>query len=419
MGLHKIDGIAGYVRYLQESPLETLLLFKELLIGVTSFFRDPAAWEHLQKESDPGAADGRAPRAECSGPGCLRARPGRKPTPWPSPSMRRWRKRSRPRASRSRSSPPTWTRTPSTGHAREPIRRVSRATSRRERLHRFFVQTDQGYRVRQEIRETVIFATQNIIMDPPFTKLDILSCRNLLIYLSPELQKKLLPLFHYSLNPGGILCLGSAETLGAAARSLCPDRRQGEALPSARASPQSEPVEFPSVVPRPRRRRSRIGLQARAPAPNLQVDGGPVSVAALLAGRRADQRPGRHPLRQWAHREIPGTGSRQGQLEHPCHGARTVATRAGQRFPEGAANGKRTPSGFTVELTTPIKPHRRCKSPVEPLHEPKELHGMVMVMFTDVVLAPAAKAPAAASRRNADATSHDGAGIAASARGAA
>ena len=60
----------------------------------------------------------------------------------------------------------------------------------------------------------MIFAPQNLIMDPPFTKLDLLSCRNLLIYLAPEMQKKLLPLFHYSLNPGGMLFLGSAETIG-------------------------------------------------------------------------------------------------------------------------------------------------------------------------------------------------------------
>ena len=71
-----------------------------------------------------------------------------------------------------------------------------------ERLRRFFIKEENGYRVGKEIREMVTFATQNVIMDPPFTKLDILICRNLLIYLTPELQKKLLPLFHYSLNPG-------------------------------------------------------------------------------------------------------------------------------------------------------------------------------------------------------------------------
>lgn len=72
-----------------------------------------------------------------------------------------------------------------------------------ERLQRFFTPEDRGgYRIAKEIREMVTLATQNLIMDPPFTKLDLLICRNVLIYLVPELQKKLLPLFHYSLNPG-------------------------------------------------------------------------------------------------------------------------------------------------------------------------------------------------------------------------
>ncbi|MGZ3238068.1 MAG: PAS domain-containing protein, partial [Burkholderiaceae bacterium] len=83
-----------------------------------------------------------------------------------------------------------------------------------ERLRRFFVEEDGFYRITKTIREMVIFAPQSIVMDPPFTKLDILSCRNLLIYLVPELQKKLIPLFHYALNSNGLLLLGSAETVG-------------------------------------------------------------------------------------------------------------------------------------------------------------------------------------------------------------
>jgi len=82
-----------------------------------------------------------------------------------------------------------------------------------DRLRRFFIKEGDGDRVCKEIREMLTFATQNLIMHPPFTKLDILICRNLLIYLAPELQKKLLPLFHYSLNRGGILFLGSAESV--------------------------------------------------------------------------------------------------------------------------------------------------------------------------------------------------------------
>jgi two-component system CheB/CheR fusion protein len=82
------------------------------------------------------------------------------------------------------------------------------------RLDRYFLREDGSYRVRKEIREMVIFAPQNVIKDPPFTKLDILSCRNLLIYLNADLQKKLLPIFHYALKPDGILFLGSSETVG-------------------------------------------------------------------------------------------------------------------------------------------------------------------------------------------------------------
>lgn len=83
-----------------------------------------------------------------------------------------------------------------------------------ERLQRFFVEEESGYRIKRDIREGVVFATQNIIKDAPFTRLDLLSCRNLLIYLESELQNKLFPLFHFSLNPGGVLFLGSAETIG-------------------------------------------------------------------------------------------------------------------------------------------------------------------------------------------------------------
>jgi two-component system CheB/CheR fusion protein len=93
-----------------------------------------------------------------------------------------------------------------------------RADVSESRLHRFFNKGEHGdYSVKKEIRETVILAPHNLVMDPPFTKLDFLTCRNLLIYLDGELQKKLIPLFHYSLNPGGILLLG-----------YCGDHRHGE-----------------------------------------------------------------------------------------------------------------------------------------------------------------------------------------------
>jgi two-component system CheB/CheR fusion protein len=83
-----------------------------------------------------------------------------------------------------------------------------------ERLERYFIREDSAYRIRKEIREMSIFAVQNVIKDPPFTKLDLISCRNLLIYLNADLQKRLLPIFHYALRPGGLLLLGPSETIG-------------------------------------------------------------------------------------------------------------------------------------------------------------------------------------------------------------
>ena len=194
-----------------------------------------------------------------------------------------------------------------------------------ERLRRFFAQEERGYRIRKEIRESVVFAPQNIVMDPPFTKLDILSCRNLLIYLSPELQKKLIPLFHYSLNPGGILFLGSAETVGThsplfgpldAKNRLYRRLRAPRALRPSSSRPRSPPRRpracpwtrsGPSSCAVRRRRTWRPWPTAHRPAPR--------------PGRDPDQRQGRHPLHQRAHGEVPRAGGRQGEPQRVRHGA--------------------------------------------------------------------------------------------------
>ena len=244
-----------------------------------------------------------------------------------------------PEASRSRSSPPTSTRTPSTGRAQGVYPANIAGDVSAERLRRFFVQEEHGYRVGKEIREMVVFAPQNVIMDPPFTKLDILSCRNLLIYLEPELQKKLLPLFHYSLNPGGILFLGSAETVGAVRRPLRPAGRQDAALPAARCRPGGRAGRVPRLVrpdlPAGRERCSRHG--SGCPSPTSRRSRTSCCSQRYSPGGRADERQGRHPLHQRADGQVPGAGGRQGQLEHLRHGPRGAARRAGQRLPEGAA----------------------------------------------------------------------------------
>jgi two-component system CheB/CheR fusion protein len=245
MGLHKIDKMSVYVRYLQENPQELNLLFKELLIGVTSFFRDPSAWEHLGGEAIPALLskkpEGQALRAWV--PGCS--------TGEEAYSLAILLKEAalviKPKS-------PFTMQVFATDLDRDAIDAARQgfypeniaACISPERLKRFFVKEEHGYRVHKEIREMVIFAPQDIIMDPPFTKLDMLSCRNVLIYLTPEVQKKLIPLFHYSLCPGGILFLGSAETIGSFTDLFAPLDAQSRLFRRKETALRAGLVEFPS-----------------------------------------------------------------------------------------------------------------------------------------------------------------------------
>jgi two-component system, chemotaxis family, CheB/CheR fusion protein len=213
MSIHQIDKIATYIRFLQENPQELGLLFKELLIGVTGFFRDSGAWEKLKTEVIPMLL---ADRAQSQ---VLRAWVIGCATGEEAYSLAIVFKEAVEKLEPARNIALQIFATDLDGDAIEKARtavfppNISADVSP-ERLSKFFIQIEHGYRVSKAIREMVIFAPQNLIMDPPFTRIDILSCRNLLIYLSPELQKGLLPLFHYSLNPHGILFLGKSETVG-------------------------------------------------------------------------------------------------------------------------------------------------------------------------------------------------------------
>lgn len=213
MGLHQIDSIAKYVRYLRENQQELDLLFKELLIGVTSFFRDPAVWEALKTDAIPELLAqypaGKALRAwvaACStGEEAYSLAIVFKEALAASPSPQPFKLQIFA----------TDLDQDAIDKARQGLYPASIAEDMSaERLSKFFSKEGNKYRISKEIREMVIFALHNVIMDPPFTKLDLLCCRNLLIYLSQELQKKLILLFHYTLANQGILMLGNAETTG-------------------------------------------------------------------------------------------------------------------------------------------------------------------------------------------------------------
>ena len=100
-----------------------------------------------------------------------------------------------------------------------------------ERLERFFVKQDNTYQVKKELREMCLFSVHSLIKDPPFSRLDLFSCRNVLIYLGPELQQKLMRLFHYALRPGGYLFLGPSETLSGQRDAVSHPRPEAPDLP--------------------------------------------------------------------------------------------------------------------------------------------------------------------------------------------
>jgi two-component system CheB/CheR fusion protein len=223
MQQQKIEETGIYARYLKENPDEVKLLFSDLLINVTSFFRDPEAFEILKRDILPALLTNK-----------------------PDPYVLR-----------------IWVEACSTGEEaysiaillREYIDEVNQrlkvaifatdvdghaiSVARAgiyplsisqdvlpDRLQRFFVKQESFYRVNKVIREMVVFAVHNVIKDPPFTKIDLLSCRNLLIYLEQDLQNRLLPIFHYALKPGGVLFLSPSESIGSHVELFTPINRK-------------------------------------------------------------------------------------------------------------------------------------------------------------------------------------------------
>jgi len=383
MGIHRLSKIANYVRYLQENPQELDILFKELLIGVTRFFRDPAAWRSLAKKALPkllaGRPAGSVLRAWIAG--CSTGEEAytlamvftealNQPKSFNNISLQIY----------------------ATDLDKDAIDKARQsffpeniaADVSPERLARFFVKEENGYRVNKQIRAMVVFAPQNLIMDPPFTKLDILCCRNLLIYLTPELQKKLFPLFHYSLNPGGVLFLGSAESIGGFANLFVPLALKERIFKRKESTIAGRQRDFPAVfVPNPAHSLDAT-LPARRPGPSLQTLAEHLvytrfAPPAVLVDEQGD---------------IVFFSGRTGQYLEPAAGKANWNVMAMAH------------EGLRYDLANALQKARREKEPVtvrdikvgvgeaarsvdfmvQPLDEPKELRGMALIVFSETVL---------------------------------
>jgi two-component system CheB/CheR fusion protein len=211
MGLNQIDSVGRYLCHLRDNPDEVDALFQDLLIGVTSFFRDPASFERLETEvlQPLLSSIGEESAVRVWVPGCSTGEEAY------SIAMILWENIGQlPRRMRIQVFATDIDRL-AIDTAREGVYPSNiEADVPPHRLRRHFTRTGDHWRVRKEIRDCLVFSVQDVLRDPPFSKLHLLSCRNLLIYLDTKAQKRLVPLFHYTLRPGGVLMLGSSETIG-------------------------------------------------------------------------------------------------------------------------------------------------------------------------------------------------------------
>ncbi|MBX9753634.1 MAG: PAS domain-containing protein [Pseudomonadaceae bacterium] len=213
MAVHQVDTIDNYVKYLQQAPGEVEALFRDLLIGVTNFFRDPEVFQHLESEIIPSLFANKTADSSIRvwSTGCSTGEEAYSL----AILLQEYREAFKPSYSVQVFATDIDSRAIAT--ARSGVYPASIAADISvERLQRFFTLEPDGssYRIHKNIRDMLIFSEQDLIKDPPFSKLDLISCRNLLIYFGVELQRKLIPLFHYALKPGGILLLGTSEGIG-------------------------------------------------------------------------------------------------------------------------------------------------------------------------------------------------------------
>lgn len=389
MGIHGLGTMAAYVEYLRGNPDEFDLLFKEMLIGVTSFFRDPAVWQDLKDALTPvlqtRSAEGRRFRAWVVGSSTgeeaytLAMVFKEAAAALPAPDSY---------ALQIFATDLSVDAIALARKARYPAQ-ITEVVSP-ERLARFFSAEGNGFRVSKEIREMVLFAQHDVILDPPFTRLDALCCRNLLIYFNVALQRRLVPLFHYCLRPGGILLLGKSETVGHAKAMFEPLGPKSRLYRRSDAAADAGRVDFPVN-------------RYRSARPPVQES----NVPQLINPPRSLQSLADHLLLQEfsppavlvnGQGDIVYISGRTGKYLEPAAGKANwnihVMARPAIRSQVAAALRQ------ALETRKPVELHglrieddaqRTLHVTVQPIQESNALQGMVMIIFRDVVSLPAGR----------------------------
>jgi two-component system CheB/CheR fusion protein len=376
MGLRHIERIADYARLLRSEPAEANALFEDLLINVTSFFRDPGAWQALEQQVIRPLVERKDARTELRAwvPGCATGEEAYSLAMVLIEAMQAARK-SRAVQIFASDVDRGALELARTGIYPETIA----ADLTPARLQRFFVPEGHTYRVTKELREAVTFAPQNLLTDPPFSRLDLISCRNVLMYLEPEAQRRVIPLLHFALAEGGHLLLGSADAIGEEAgpfevvskkwriyRRVGPTRHDQVQFPLA---PAAAPGRGPEPVPR----RASVSRLAGA-------------VQHLLIARHA-------PACVVINREyeiLHFSGPTHDYLLQPG-GPPTQDVRALAR--DGVQTRLRTAIREALEKDAPVtltgaqvrrgKAYQRVRVSVEPLKGARDTEGLLLVSFED------------------------------------
>jgi two-component system, chemotaxis family, CheB/CheR fusion protein len=381
--VHRFDSLPRYVRFLQENPQEVELLYRELLIGVTSFFRDPGLFDALKDTVIPRLLEDRPKDRPLRvwNPGCS--------TGEESYSLAIVLKECLAGLSLDDGPAVQIFATDIDTDAIEMARQGRYSAGivpdvSAERLDRFFVGEGESFRIKREVRDLVVFAPQNILVDPPFTKLDIVCCRNFMIYINAETQKKLLPILHYVLNPGGFLVLGPAEGIGGFEHLFAPVDQKWKVFQRREAS-QQVLIEMPASRVLHERTGLPVSEKAREPmdilyaAQRALLDWyGPPSVVInsegdILyfngrTGKYLEPSSGKINVNVFAMAR-EGLREELGLALHNAAKQKTAITRSGVRV---KSNG----GSSTVNLT------------IRPLADPADLRGMFLVVFEEVADPP-------------------------------
>ncbi|MDP9199244.1 MAG: chemotaxis protein CheB, partial [Pseudomonadota bacterium] len=401
MAIHNIGTLSLYADFLQHNPQEIDLLFKELLIGVTSFFRDPAVWEYVAEAALPEllARQTTEKKLRAWSIGCSTGEEAYSLAIAFTEALQRLAgPHDRTLQIFATDLSPDAIATARRGRYPAAIK----SDVSEHRLARFFSNHDDHYHINQNIRDMVLFAQHDVALDPPFTKLDVIVCRNLLIYFDATSQGRLLPLFHYSLRPGGLLLLGSSETVGKSNHLFATigeskrrlflrrdkDAAKGPDFLMKSFPPLPTNTQESHVPPHPttsvpagdnlQTAADRVLLQVYAPAAVVLNSSGDIVYISGRTGKYLEPAAGKA---NWNFHAMVREG-----LRTPL--AEALKQAASQREPVQLRGLQvQVPGGSqSVDVT------------VQSLHEPAALKDMTMIIFRDLATAPA---PAGRRRRKA------------------